>query len=169
MHFYRSKSTLNQSLKKCFQRILEETVVGCPWSTRKDKRHTKSLFYKVCFEAYISVIKLASTFFAYFNFLLAIHSYLKQTSQNGRSINVTSIKAMEGPEINVQWSSRLCRNSSSSIRLQSFPNQIWFFTDRNAFDHDSQGKTSSTLTRKKWARQKWEDNVSFLFFVWMHA
>jgi len=78
MHIYRSKSILD-SEKKFFQRILAETVVGCPWRTHKDKRQTnkskKSFFYRVCFEAF--VIKLASTLFAYFNFLLAIDTYLK--------------------------------------------------------------------------------------------
>ena len=46
---------------------------------------------------HLSVIKLASTFFAYFNFLLAIDTYLKQTSQNGRSIIGISIREIQGP------------------------------------------------------------------------
>ena len=46
---------------------------------------------------HLSVIKLASTFFADFNFLLAIDTYLKQTSQNGRSIIGISIREIQGP------------------------------------------------------------------------
>ena len=67
-------------------------------TTHKDKRQTskKSFFIEYGLK-HLSVIKLASTFFAYFNFLLAIDTYLKQTSQNGRSIIGIPIKAMEGP------------------------------------------------------------------------
>ena len=58
---------------------------------------SKQSFFIVYALKHLSVIKLASTFFAYFNFLLAIDTYLKQTSHNGRSIIGIPIKEMEGP------------------------------------------------------------------------
>ena len=64
-------------------------------SRQTDK--SKQSFSIVYALKHLSVIKLASTFFAYFNFLLAIDTYLKQTSQNGRSIIRISIREMQGP------------------------------------------------------------------------
>ena len=64
-------------------------------SRQTDK--SKQSFSIVYALKHLSVIKLASTFFAYFNFLLAIDTYLKQTSQNGRSIIGISKREMQGP------------------------------------------------------------------------
>ena len=64
-------------------------------SRQTDK--SKQSFSIVYALKHLSVIELASTFFAYFNFLLAIDTYLKQTSQNGRSIIGISKREMQGP------------------------------------------------------------------------
>ena len=63
----------------------------------RQTNESKQSFFIVHALKHLSVIKLASTFFAYFNFLLAIDTYLKQTSQNGRSIIGISIREMQGP------------------------------------------------------------------------
>ena len=67
-----------------------------PVNSRQTNK-SKQSFSIVYALKHLSVIKLASTFFAYFNFLLAIGTYLKQTSQNGRSIIGISIREMQGP------------------------------------------------------------------------
>ena len=67
-----------------------------PVSSRQTDK-SKQSFSIVYALKHLSVIKLASTFFAYFNFLLAIDTYLKQTSQNGRSIIGISKREMQGP------------------------------------------------------------------------
>ena len=69
-----------------------------PVNSRQTNK-SKQSFSIVYALKHLSVIKLASTFFAYFNFLdlLAIDTYLKQTSQNGRSIIGISIREMQGP------------------------------------------------------------------------
>lgn len=67
-----------------------------PVNSRQTNK-SKQSFSIVYALKHLSVIKLASTFFAHFNFLLAIDTYLKQTSQNGRSIIGISIREMQGP------------------------------------------------------------------------
>ena len=67
-----------------------------PVNSRQTNK-SKQSFSIVYALKHLSVIKLASTFFAYFNFQLAIDTYLKQTSQNGRSIIRISIREMQGP------------------------------------------------------------------------
>ena len=62
-----------------------------PVNSRQTNK-SKQSFSIVYALKHLSVIKLASTFF-----LLAIDTYLKQTSQNGRSIIGISIREMQGP------------------------------------------------------------------------
>ena len=62
-----------------------------PVNSRQTNK-SKQSFSIVYALKHLSVIKLASTFF-----LLAIDTYLKQTSQNGRSIIGISKREMQGP------------------------------------------------------------------------